>query len=134
MGTKTVRIRRLWAAYLAVYAVLVGVGVYPYLTNPRLTMGGPPRPFQVMQTAVDILVMYGLFGLVVRRSIRQVALRVALIIVAAFLCVRVVVVLYVLGPFVPTIFPWRGDAESFISITLLLGVPLQLPAAFALWQ
>ena len=127
MDTKPPRVRWLWAAYLALLAVLFVGGVYPYFT-----MSGPPRPFLVFQTAVDLLVMYGLFGFVVRRPIRQVALRLAFIIVGAFLCVRVVVVLYNVGPIV---FPWHGDAESFVSLTLLLGAPLVLlPAALALWQ
>jgi len=114
----TVRIRRLWAAYLAVYAVFFVLGAYFSLTDPRLTIDAPARPFQVIPMAVDLLVMYGLFGFVTRRPIRQVALRVAFIVVAAFLCVRVAVVLYAFGPF---------------SMTFLLGTPLQLPAAFALW-
>jgi len=41
------------------------------------------------------------------------------------------VVLYFVGPI---LLPWRGDTESFISLTLLLSVPLLLLAAFALWQ
>ena len=127
MDTKPVRIRRLWAAYLALLAVLFVVGVYPYFIVSGQLFS---HPFQVMQTAVDLLVLYGFFGFVVRRPIRQVALRLAFIIVGAFLCVRVVVVLYNVGPIV---FPWHGDAESFVS--LLLGAPLVLlPAALALWQ
>ena len=128
MDTKPVRIRWFWAAYLALLAVFFVWGIYPYLANPRLTMGGGPRPFQVFQTVVDLLVMYGLFGFVLRRPIRQIALRVVFIIVAAFLCVRVGVIFYIFDP-------WRGDAESFNSIALLLVAPLTLlPAAFALWQ
>ena len=128
MDSKPVRIRWFWAAYLALLAVFFVWGIYPYLANPRLTMGGGPRPFQVFQTVVDLLVMYGLYGFVVRRPIRQIALRVVFIIVAAFLCVRVGVIFYIFDPL-------RGDAESFNSIALLVVAPLTLlPAAFALWR
>src|SRR5262249_42869914 len=126
MDTKPLRVRWLWAAYLALLAVMSIVGVYPYVT-----ISGPPHPFQVIQVAVDLLVLYGLFGFVVRRPIRRVAFRVVFVIVAAFLCVRSVVVLSLVGPIV---FPWYGDVESFVSLTLLLGVPLQLLNAFALGQ
>jgi len=125
MQANIVGIRGFWAAYLALYAALFIAGVYPYL------LSGPPHPFQVFQTAVDLSVMYGLFGFVVRKPIRHVALRVFFIIVAAVLCVRAVVVLYFVGPI---LLPWRGDTESFISLTLLLSVPLLLLGASALWQ
>jgi hypothetical protein len=126
MAANTARVRRFWAAYLALCAAFFIVGVYPYLT-----VSGPPHPFQMVQVAVDLLAMYGLFGFVVRKPIRHIALRAFFIIVAAVLCVRAVVVLYVVGPI---LLPWRADIESFISLTLLLGVPLQLLTAFALWR
>jgi hypothetical protein len=126
MQANFVGIRGFWAAYLALYAALFIAGVYPYLS-----LSGPPNPFQIFQTAVDLSVMYGLFGFVMRKPIRHVALRVFFIIVVAVLCVRAVVVLYFVGPI---LLPWRGDTESFISLTLLLSVPLLLLAAFALWQ
>src|SRR5262245_27055749 len=126
MAVNTARVRGFWAAYLALYAAFFIAGVYPYLA-----VTGPPHPFQLVQVAVDLLVMYGLFGFVLRKPIRHIALRAVFIIVAAVLCVRVVMVLYVVGPI---LLPWRGDIESFISLTLLLGVPLQLFAAFALWR
>ena len=129
MDTKPPRVRWVWAAYLALLAVLFVVGVYPYFIVSGQLFS---HPFQVMQTAVDLLVLYGFFGFVVRRPIRSVALRVVFISVAAFLCVRAVVVLSVVGPI---IFPWHGDTESFLSLTLLLsGAPLQLLNAFVLWQ
>jgi hypothetical protein len=126
MRTKTVGIRRLWAAYLALCAVMFVVGVYPYLT-----MNALPHPLLASQVAVDLFVMYGLFGFVVRRPIRSFALRVAFIVAVAILYVRALVVLVLV---VPVTFPWRGDAESFTSLILLLGVPLQLLTAFALWR
>lgn len=126
MHTNVAEIRRFWAAYLALYAVLFVVGVYPYLT-----MGGWPHPFQVIHTAVDLLAMYGLFGFVVRKPKRHVVLRVLFVIVALVMCVRAVAVLYVVGPI---LLPWVGDRESFVSLILLLGVPFQLLGAFALWQ
>jgi hypothetical protein len=61
MRTNTTGIRGFWAAYLAVYAAMFVLGVYPYFTK-----SGPPYPFQLIQTAVDLAVMYGLFGFVVR--------------------------------------------------------------------
>src|SRR5262245_17378601 len=114
------------AAYLVLCAVLFVVGIYPYLT-----FSGPPHPFQMVQVAVDLLVMYGLFGFVVQKPIRYIALRALFIMVVAILCVRAVVVLYLVGPI---LLPWRGDRESFVSLLVLLGVPLQLLTAFALWQ
>jgi hypothetical protein len=126
MPANTARIRKFWAAYLVLCAAFFVVGIYPYLT-----FSGPPHPFQMAQVAVDLLVMYGLFGFVVQKPIRYIALRALFIIVVAVLCVRAVVVLYLVGPM---LLPWHGDTESFVSLTLLLGVPLQLLAAFALWQ
>jgi hypothetical protein len=126
MPANTPRVRGFWAAYLALYAALFIMGVYPYLT-----LWGPPNPFQMAQTAVDLVVMYGLFGFVVQKPIRHIALRALFIIMVVVLCVRAVVVLYVVGPI---LFPWHGDKESFVSLTLLLGVPFQLLAVFALWQ
>src|SRR5262245_40668389 len=126
MPAKTARIRGFWAAYLALYVTLFLVGVYPYLT-----LSGPPHPFRMVQVAVDLLAMYGLFGFVVQKPLRHIALRALVIVVVAVLCVRAIVVLHVVGPI---LLPWRGDTESFVSLTLLLGAPLQLLAAFALWQ
>jgi hypothetical protein len=122
MRTKTVGIRRLWAAYLALYAVLFVVGAYSYLTMSEL-----PLSFLVSKMAVELFMIYGLFGFVVRRPIRSVTLRVAFIIAAAILCGRAVLVLYVASPI---FFPWHSDAGSFFSLTLT--VLLQLLAAFAL--
>jgi hypothetical protein len=118
--------RRFWAAYLALCAVLFIVGVYPYLT-----FDGPPHPFQMAQVAVDLIAMYGLFGFVVQKPIRHTVLRALFIAVVAVYCVRAVVVLFVVGPI---LLPWRGDMESFISLMLLLGVLFQLLGAYALWQ
>jgi hypothetical protein len=126
MPADTARIRGFWAAYLALYAALFIVGVYPYLT-----LWGPPHPFQMVQVAVDLLVMYGLFGFVLQKPIRHIALRALFIILVAVLWARAVVGLYIVGPL---LFPWHGDTESFVSLTLLLGIPLQLLATFALWQ
>src|SRR5262245_26742055 len=126
MPANTARIRGFWAAYLALYVTLFLVGVYPYLIVSR-----PLHPFGIVQVAVDLLAMYGLFAFVVQKPLRHIMLRVLFIIVVAVLCVRAVVVLYLVGPL---LLPWRGDRESFVSLTLLLGVPLQLLAAFALWQ
>ena len=126
MATGTDRVRGFWSAYLTLYVAFFIVGVYPYLT-----VTGPPHPFQMVQVAVDLLAMYGLFGFVVQKPIRHSALRTLFIIVAAVLCVRAVVVLYFVGPI---LLPWRADIESFVSLTLLLCVPLQLLAAFALWR
>ena len=129
IDTKPPRVRWLWAAYLALLAVLFVVGVYPYFIVSGQLFS---HPFQVMQTAVDLLVLYGFFGFVVRRPIRSVALRVVFLSVGAFLCVRAFVVLSLVGPI---IFPWHGDTESFISLLLLIsGGPLQLLNAFVLWQ
>jgi hypothetical protein len=126
MQAKLAGIRGFWAAYLALYAALFIGGLYPYLT-----VSGPPNPFQFIQTAVDLSVMYGLFCLVVRKPIQHVALRVFFIIVVAVLCMRAVVVFSLVGPI---LLPWRGDTESFVSLILLLGMSLQLLAAFALWK
>jgi len=126
MPANTARVRGFWAAYLALYAVLFIVGLYPHLTA-----GGPPYPFRLVPAAVDLLAMYGLFGFVLQKPIRHIVLRALLILVVAVLCARAVVVFYIAGPI---LLPWRGDTESFVSLTLLLGVPFQLLAAFALWQ
>jgi hypothetical protein len=75
--------------------------------------------------------MYGFFGFIVQKPIRHIALRALFIILVAVLCARAVVVLYIVGPL---LLPWHGDTESFVSLTSLLGMPLQLLAAFALWQ
>jgi hypothetical protein len=105
------------------------VGVYPYFIVSGALFS---HPFQIFQTAVDLLVLYGFFGFVVRRPFRWIPLRVVFICVAAFLCARAVVVLSLVGPI---IFPWHGDSESIISLTLLLsGGLLQLLNGFVLWQ
>jgi hypothetical protein len=123
---KPVRIRWYWGAYLGLLIVMFVVGVYPYFV-----VTGPPHAFRVAQTVVDLLVLYGLFGFVVRKPIRRRALRVVFIIVAALLCVRALVVLFVVGPI---LFPWIGDTESFVTLLILLGTPLLLLNAFVLWQ
>jgi hypothetical protein len=125
-----VGIRPFWAAFLAFYAALVIVTrIYPILS-----LSIPPSPDAIVKAAIHFSVMYGLFGFVVRKPIRHVALRVFFIIIAAILCATAALSLYVVWPSALTEFrvaPWDS---AWLFLVMLLDAPVLFLAAFALGQ
>ncbi|MFT3801048.1 MAG: hypothetical protein QM766_07490 [Burkholderiaceae bacterium] len=119
-------VRKPAAVLLAVYAIVVVAGIYPYLRFP-----GSIGLFQILQIAIDLLVVHGLYGYATRRRIRGIRWRVLYLVLALVLCVRVAVVLYLL---LPNLFPWFGTGEQLVSLIGFSLLPVMLLAAYALWR
>ncbi|MFT4099771.1 MAG: hypothetical protein QM674_01825 [Burkholderiaceae bacterium] len=119
-------VRKPAAVLLAIYALVVVAGIYPYLRFP-----GSIRPFQILQIAIDLLVVHGLYGYAARRRIRGIRWRVLYLVLAVVLGVRVAVVLYLL---LPNLFPWFGTGEQLVSLVGVSLLPVMLLAAYALWR
>ena len=119
-------IRKPWAVILVWYVISFVVGIYPYLT-----LTSPIQPIQLIQLALDAAAIYGLFGYVVRKPIRSMALRLLYLALVLVFVVRIAVVLYFVTP---NLHPWEGTREQFVSIFILSGVPFMLLAAVAMWR
>lgn len=120
------RIRKPWAVLLGLQVVAFIAGVYPYLT-----LGGRIHPFQVLQIGIDLIILWGLFGYVTRRPVKSFALRLLYFTLVAIILCRVILVIYLVAP---GLSPWLGLREQYVSLVLLLSIPLALLTAFALWR
>ena len=120
------RIRKAWAVLLA-YCILTFVGgLYPYLT-----LTAAVRPAQLAQVAVDAVAIYGLAGFVLRRPVRQIALRLLFRVIALVFVARAVVVARLVSP---NLTPWGSTREQLVSLLLIATLPLALLVAVALWR
>jgi len=125
MHISLANIRKPWAVLLAYCVVAFIVGLYPYFTIVR-----DIQPIQFIQAALDAAIIYGLYGYVFRKPIRNLALRLLYIVLVLVICTRAAAVIYFVGP---NLSPWEGDREQYVSVFILLGIPIGLLAALGLW-
>lgn len=128
-GTNTMsvsfsNIRKTWAGLLVCYTILFVLNLYPYLTTSSF------QAIRVMQVAVDAAAIYGLFGYVTRKPIRNLALRLLYFAVAIVIGLRAITAIYF---FAPNLHPWEGTVEQYVSFFSLMLVPFILLVATALW-
>jgi hypothetical protein len=119
-------IRKPWAALLAVYVLLFLFGLYPYLR-----MFGSINPIQLTVAFLDAVAIYGLFGFVMRNPIRSMTMRIIFLSLIPLLLIRLSAGAYFI---LPSVFPWIGFKQQYVSVFAVLGVLLGLPLVFALWQ
>jgi hypothetical protein len=120
------RIRKAWAVLLGIYVISFIAGIFPYLR-----IFDSVHLFQILQIALDLVILYGLWGYVTYRPIKFFALRLLYLALVLIIGLRVMVVGYL---FLPDLWPWGGDREQYISALLVLSLPLALLAAYALWS
>ncbi len=119
-------VRKLWACLLFVNLVFFAVGLGPYLA-----MSKHIHPFQVGQILLDVVIIHGLYGYVVRRPISHQFLRLLYLVLVPVIGLRVVLVVYFVGP---NLLPWVGASEQYVSWALVAPLPLAVLTAIALWR
>ena len=125
MNKKYQNYRKGWAVYLATYAVLFVIFLYPYFYF--IESIGPVQIFTVM---LDLAAIICLYWHVRRQPLQSLGIRIVFIGFALVFFARILVILYLL---LPNLFPWLGSPEQRVSIWGLCGLLFQIPMAVALF-
>lgn len=118
-------LRKGWAAYLAFYAAVFLVSLYPYLRYTE-RLGLVP----LLSSAVDMLAMLCLYRHVRYRPLPTLSLRLLAIALAVIFTVRLV---FLGSLLVPNLWPWSGNAEQWVSVVGLSAASVQIPMAVVLF-
>lgn len=124
MNTAARQIRKGWAIYLAGYAVLFAIFLYP-----SLQFAGRVSLVQAISTLLDVVAMACLYRHVRRLTVPSLGLRLAFTGIALLFAARIAFVLYLL---VPNVVPWQGSPEQWVSLWGVGGLLFQIPMALAL--
>ena len=117
--------RKGWALYLAIYAAVFVIFLYPYFRYVESI-----EPVQISSTMLDLAAIVCLYWHVRRQPVQSLGIRVVFIVFAFVFLARILFALYLL---LPNLFPWLSSSEQRISVIGLCGILFQIPMAVALF-